>query len=285
MKTKVRMKLLALMATSLFPILYILVYGRTNILLIAIAVLLSLIIVWIVGDYVLVDSYIQLKESNTLKSKYIFIASHDLRTPMTAIKGLVSMVADGDYGPINKDLEEPLLDIKASTERLIHLMNDLLTLSRVGDARLTFNKEDVDVKKQVDEVVNLLLPIAKQKNIMIDSAHCSALLAQADSEKLNQILYTLIHYILMFTHERQIYISSQRMDTCVSVCIADMDKDMTGLLKEKNDSLPDGAGLDYYIAREFTKKMGEEVQFHTSKDRKKIAFIFSLPLFCRDGET
>lgn len=284
MRTKSRIKLFLLLTISLFPLLYIVTIGKaSNVLLIITALVLFFIISWIAIDLILIDDYIRLSDSNTLKSKYIFIASHDLRTPMTAIKGLISMIADGDYGPVNKELSEPLSDIGVSVERLIGLMNDLLTLSRVGDNRLKFDIMPIEIKKQIEEVVDLLSPAAKEKNISIDSSHCSTLSIQADPEKFNHILNVLIQYLLTHTHEKQIYIVCHAKDNAVFVCITDTEDIST--IRGKSDLIPDGANLNYYIAKEFTKKMGEEVQFHTSKDRKKMAFTFLLPLSCRDGET
>lgn len=276
MRTKVRIKLLSLVVVGLFPIVYVVLFVRgPHVFLWGASLLLSFVILWVLSDHMIVDDYIRLSDSNTLKSKYIFIASHDLRTPMTAIKGLISMIADGDYGPVNKELSEPLSDIRVSVERLIGLMNDLLTLSRVGDNRLKFDIMPVEIKKQIEEVVDLLSPAAKEKNISIDSSHCSTLSIQADPEKCNHIFNVLIQYLLTHTHEKQIYIACRIKDNAVSVSIADTE-DIT-IIRGKGDLIPDGANLNYYIAKEFTKKMGEEVRF-SSKNGKGLTFTFSLPL-------
>lgn len=62
--------------------------------------------------------------------EYLKQLTHDLRSPMTAIKGIVSMMMDGDYGPVSKNLEEPLADIKTSVEKLITLVNTPPTLPK-----------------------------------------------------------------------------------------------------------------------------------------------------------
>jgi len=82
------------------------------------------------------DDITQLKEINRIKDEFLSIASHELRTPMTAIKGFVSMLLEGDYGKIPKTFTDPLLNIETSTERLIHLVNDMLNLSRIEAGRL-----------------------------------------------------------------------------------------------------------------------------------------------------
>lgn len=281
MRTKVRIKLLMLIMTALIPLLCLTLLGgiySKNMPLLVFITLFSLFVVWVIGDHIIINNYIKLEEANALKSKYMFISSHDLRTPMTAIKGLISMIVDGDYGPINKNLEEPLSDIKTSVERLILLMNNLLILSRVQDGRLKFDMTNINIKKQIDEVINLITPAAKQKNIMLDSIDCSSIMVQADSEKLKQILCNSVNHLLTTTHEKQIIISSEIRKGNVYICITDMDKKSKIEFKEKNNSALDGTGLDFYIAQEFIKKWGGRFWLNTSEDKKKMAFTFFLPI-------
>lgn len=265
----------------LIPILVVVLFDGIypkNILLLVIALLFSFILVWVMGDYVIINDIVQLKESDSLKSKYIYISSHDLRTPMTAIKGLISMINDGDYGPISKDIAQPLSDVKTSIERLIQLINDFLTLSRVQDGRLVFDMKTVDVKKMIDEVTAAMLPVAEKKGIILDSPKGDLIHIQADPEKCKQVLATLIRYLITFTQEKQITISFRRASDYVYVTITDTDQSTKEKLKENEGPLPNGVGLDYYVAQEFTKKMGRGVMFQTSEDNKKFAFTFALPV-------
>ena len=276
-----RIKLLALMLIVLLPFFAFLMLNDVsikNIPLFVVSLLFSLILAWVLGDYVMINDYIRLKESDALKSKYIYTSSHDLRTPMTAIKGLISMINDGDYGPISKDIAQPLSDVKTSVERLIQLINDLLTLSRMQDGRLVFDMKDVEVKKLIDEVTVMMLPVAEQKDIVLDAHNDDSLYIQADPEKLKQVIHTLIQYSIIFTQEKQITIYSHRVGDYVSIEITDKKQNGTEMLKEKQDPLPGGVGLDYYVAQEFTRKMGSGVLFQTSDDKKKFAFTFALPV-------
>lgn len=266
----------------LFAFLLLNVVNLNSIPLFLVALLFSFFLAWILGDYVMINDYIQLKESDALKSKYIYTSSHDLRTPMTAIKGLISMINDGDYGPISKDVAQPLSDVKTSIERLIQLINDLLTLSRVQDGRLVFDMKDVEVKKLIDEVTVMMLPVAEQKDIVLDAHNDDSLYIQADPEKFKQVIRTLLQYSIRFTQEKQIIIYSHRVGDYVSIEITDKKQNGTEMLKEKQDLLPGGVGLDYYVTQEFTRKMGSGVLFQTSDDKKKFAFTFALPVASSD---
>lgn len=253
-----------------------------NIPLFVVTLLFSLILAWVLGNHFIISDYIRLKVSDALKSKYIYTSSHDLRTPMTAIKGLISMVNDGDYGPISKDVAQPLSDIKTSIERLIQLINDLLTLSRVQDGRLVFDTKDVEVKKLIDEVTVIMLPVTEQKGIVLDAHNDDSLYVHADPEKFKQVIRTLIQYSITFTQKKQITISFHRVGNYIYIEITDKKQNGTEMLKEKQDTLPGGVGLDYYVVQEFTRKMGKEVLFQTSEDKKKFAFTFALPVASSD---
>lgn len=281
MKVKIRIKLFAFMMIVIVPLIAFLLLNTINlnsIPLFFVALLFSFIIAWVLGDYFIINDYIRLKQFDALKSKYIYTSSHDLRTPMTAIKGLISMINDGDYGPVNKDIALPLSDVKTSIERLIQLINDLLILSRVQDGRLVFDMKDVDVKEMIDEVTVAMLPIAKQKGIALDILKGEPICIRVDPEKFKQVLFTLIQYSITFTQEKQITISFHRVGNYVYIEITNKEKNGAEILKEKQDPLPGGVGLDYYVAQEFTRKMGREVIFQTSEDNKKFAFIFALPV-------
>src|SRR5207247_2480545 len=79
------------------------------------------------------------RETDLAKNEFISIASHELRTPLTVIDGIVAMMRSGEYGPVGDNLKQPLEDVNASSERLIHLINDLLSMSRIQAGRLRYN--------------------------------------------------------------------------------------------------------------------------------------------------
>lgn len=267
-----------IVSVPLFAFLLLNIVNINSIPLFLVALLFSFFLAWVSGDYFVINDYVQLKKSDALKSKYIYTSSHDLRTPMTAIKGLISMINDGDYGPISKDIAQPLSDVRTSIERLIQLINDLLTLSRVQDERLVFDIKNVDVKEMINQATIAMVPVAGQKDIVLDSFKGDSMCIQADPEKFKQVMRTLIQYSITFTQEKQIIIYSRRVGDNVSIEITDKKQGDTEILKVKQDPLHGRVGIDYYVAQEFTRKMGKEVIFQTSEDSKKFAFTFALPV-------
>src|SRR5665811_996359 len=104
-------------------------------------------------------------EIDKAKIEFISLASHELRTPLTAIDGLVSMIRDGEYGEVGKDLRQPLEDINTSSERLIHLVNDLLNLSRIQAGRLKYTLSEFSIADVIIKTVHLLQPLSQEKGL------------------------------------------------------------------------------------------------------------------------
>ncbi|MFH0854889.1 MAG: histidine kinase dimerization/phospho-acceptor domain-containing protein, partial [bacterium] len=98
----------------------------------------------------------ELKRLDEAKSEFLSIASHQLRTPLTAMKGLSSMLLDGDYGKISEEPKKAVSQIFESSERMNKLVNNLLDISRIESGRLKFNFEEVNFHELVKGVAEEL---------------------------------------------------------------------------------------------------------------------------------
>jgi PAS domain S-box-containing protein len=230
------------------------------------------------------------RQLEKLKDEFVSVASHELRTPMTAIKGMISMIFDGDYGPVSPELKEPLSDVMTSTERLIHLVNDMLNVSRIEAGRLKFELSNFSVVEPLKEVVLLLQPIAKQKGITLTTGHLDAQAVQADLDKVKQIINNVVGNSLKFTDQGSITLTTQikedRMvtsveDTGLGIDPADQQK-LFGKFQQitsQQEGKPAGTGLGLYISRQLAQKMGGgDLWIQKSELGKGSTFAFSLPL-------
>ena len=109
----------------------------------------------------------QLKKLDAAKSEFISIASHQLRTPLTVIKGYISMMLEGNFGVLTKLETESLEKVFLSNERLIQLVENLLNISRIESGRLQFDFQEVDLNKMVESVVEELSGNAKKKGLIL----------------------------------------------------------------------------------------------------------------------
>lgn len=228
------------------------------------------------------------KEIDRLKDEFVSIASHELRTPLTAIDGLVSMILDGEYGPTNSNLKQPLEDINISSERLIHLVNDLLDLSRIKAGRMKYTLSDFAINDIINESVHLLHPLAEQKGLQLVSMVREPILVQADCDKVKEVLNNIIGNSLKFTDRGTITVSAKKVEQTIVIYVAD-----TGIGISKEDQVklfgqfqqieldknrPPGTGLGLHISKELVINMGGDMWLEKSKLGKGSTFAFSLPL-------
>lgn len=114
------------------------------------------------------DANERLKEVDKLKDEFVSVASHELRTPMTAIKSYLWMALAGKGGPINEKQKYYLDRAYNSTDRLIKLVNDMLNISRIESGRMTFAIKEVDLPKLVDDVIAEVKPRADELGLTVE---------------------------------------------------------------------------------------------------------------------
>lgn len=228
------------------------------------------------------------KEIEKMKDEFVSVASHELRTPMGAIKAFVSMILAGDYGKVNKNLEEPLIDIKSSIDRLVNLVNDLLNVARIEAGRMKFTLVTEDVAKTLQSVVSDLRPLAKEKGLKLEIIETKDVRAQYDNDKVKQVLTNLIGNSLKFTQSGAITLHLASNEHFAKISVSDTG---TGIAKEDQEKLfgkfqqvniqgdrPQGTGLGLYISREIIRKLGGDLWIAHSEVGKGTTFTFTLPL-------
>ena len=231
------------------------------------------------------------QEIEKLKDEFVSIASHELRTPMTAIKGLVSMIFEGDFGAYSENLRQPLSDITTSTNRLIALVNDLLNVSRIEAGRVKITLSAFPLFDIVYQIVSTLQPLTKQKGITLAVTQMPRVTVQADADKFTQILNNIIGNAIKFTDAGSITVSArvEEEKEIVSIFITDtgigIPQEGQGKLFGKFEQIhsqangrPPGTGLGLYISRELARKTGGDMWIERSEVGKGTTFGYSLPL-------
>ena len=227
------------------------------------------------------------KEIDKMKDEFVSIASHELRTPLTAIDGITSMLRDGEYGEISDNLKQPLADINSSSERLIHLVNDLLNLSRMQVGRQKYTLSTFEISDRIQEVAGLFEALAKEKGIRLTVDVLVKAKVHADAGKVQQLCNNLLSNALKFTDKGTITLTTKDAGDKIEVYISD-----TGISISKEDQpklfgkfqqlttaqgRPPGTGLGLHISREIARKMGGDVWLEKSEAGKGSTFVFSLP--------
>jgi PAS domain S-box-containing protein len=227
------------------------------------------------------------READKAKTEFVSVASHALRTPLTAIRGLVSMLLDDEYGNVNNDLRPPLKDIETSCERLISLVNDLLNISRIQAGRMRYELADCAIDELIKDVIHFMSPISEEKSIALISGKLDHINVQCDVEKTKEVLNNLIGNSFKFTDSGSITISTKEVGEMIEVSVEDTG---IGIRKEDQSKLfglfqqvesgagrPIGTGFGLHVSRELVNKMGGDLWLERSEIGKGSIFTFSLP--------
>ena len=225
-----------------------------------------------------------------LKDELVAVASHELRTPMSAIKGLSSMLLEGDFGSLAAEQREAIRDIQVSTERLIRLVNDMLDVHALESSQTEIHNVYVDIVAIAETIAKEMQPSAASKNLRlnVDVRTRENLALRADPSGLATALRNLVGNGIKFTDNGSVTIVISRVDSEVMVRVRDTG---TGIPPEDQPHLfqkfqqifdqrrgkPTGTGLGLYISRLNIEKAGGRLWLEKSIVGVGSVFAFALP--------
>lgn len=164
----------------------------------------------------------RLRELDRLKSEFVSIASHQLRSPLTAIKGYSSMILEGSFGTTGDAVKEAVRKIFESSSLMVVSVQEFLDVSRIEQGEMKYNFEIFDLKKLVSTVVEELSQTAKSKGLalMFESKENEATV-NADLGKIKQVFYNLIDNSIKYTPQGSITVALTKDSGKVKVMIKD----------------------------------------------------------------
>ncbi len=207
-------------------------------------------------------AYQDLKKLDEAKTEFISIASHQLRSPLSIIKGYISMLLEESYGKIKPRAEKVLKKVYTSNERLIKLVNDLLDISRMGAGKMKYNFQMVDLNKLVNEIVEELKLEAQENNLFLLYKKPKILLPKVriDPEKFEQVILNVIDNAIRYTNKGEIKVKIVKKVKKVRIIVSDtgrgIDKEELAIIfgrfirgKEVPRISPEGIGLGLYLSK------------------------------------
>jgi len=155
---------------------------------------------------------LELKKLDQLKSEFVSLASHQLRSPLTVIKGYISLIEEGSYGEVSDKLKDVLRKIYLSNEHLINLVADFLNLSRIESGKMKYLFEPAQVEEIVGNIFEEFQQVAKEKKIKFSYEKPPAPLpaAMLDKEKFRQVIVNLVDNALKYTQKGFIRLKVER---------------------------------------------------------------------------
>ncbi len=228
--------------------------------------------------------------ADKMKDEFVSVASHELRTPMTAIKNYLWLVRANNVPEKIKQNQKFIEIALNSTDRLIEMVNNMLTISRIEGNRYAFNHEIIDLNVVADSVYHELKPIADNKNINFSvKQNDGPVIVSADKNKIIEVLQNLVGNALKFTIKGGATVSVEIEKNTGIIKVADtgpgIEKADHAKLFKKFCRLENsyvkiketGTGLGLYIARQIMRKHGGDITF-TSQIGVGSTFVMSLPL-------
>ena len=143
-------------------------------------------------------------EADRVKNEFLANISHELRTPLNSILGFADILSTQLYGELNKKQEEYINDIKVSGTHLLGMINEILDMSKIEANAMKIVKSRFWISRAVNEVTNILMPIALKKNVGINTNLSEDFEVFADYQKIQQILYNLVSNAIKYSPENDI---------------------------------------------------------------------------------
>jgi len=237
------------------------------------------------------EANIKLTQLDKAKSEFISIASHQLRTPLTAIKGYSGMMLDGDFGKIEGKQRNATDIILQSAERLIRLTDNLLNVSRIESGRIQLIRKEVSLEDMIDSVFVELEHSAKAKGLKLILQKGKEKIPSLfiDEEKIRQVVINLVDNSVKYTLTGEILISLYKKGNNIEFFVKD---NGVGIKKEDLPNLfqkfsrgtgisrvhTDGTGLGLYVARQMIEMHNGKIWAESDGEKKGSKFSFSLPI-------
>ncbi len=139
------------------------------------------------------------RSATQAKSRFLASVSHELRTPLNAIIGFSELLYDGKLGPLSHAHREIMGDILSSAQHLLRLISDILDLSKVEAGRMEFHPESSPLDPLVQEVRDVIRPLAERKEIHIGTEVPEGFTAVLDRARFKQVLYNYLSNAVKFT--------------------------------------------------------------------------------------
>ncbi|MFH1129395.1 MAG: HAMP domain-containing sensor histidine kinase [Patescibacteria group bacterium] len=260
------------------------------VILIVSVVTIALLII----SHSLVGSFSRVAEANRMKSEFVGIVSHQLRTPLSSLKWSLDLLRGKRLGDVNDKQMEYLDVIKDSNDRMIKLVNDLLNVNRIDQQRLEMRPKIFNIQDMVEQEIKALSPMANAHNInLIYNKPQDLLNIFADPDKVQMVVQNLIDNAIKYSKKEggKIEIKLEKIGKdkkMIEMSVKDNGIGIPEMFKAqvfgkffRGDNLikqrVEGTGLGLFIAKGIINLSKGEIGFE-SKENQGSLFWFTLPV-------
>ena len=236
----------------------------------------------------------ELKKLDAAKSEFVSIAGHQLRAPLTVIRGYTSLLLEGSFGEIGKKAREALDKVTFSTNQLVKLVSDLLDLSRIESGKIRYEFSENNLAEVVERVLKEFTESIKQKGLKLEWQNESQGLSSFafDKDKMREVVVNLLHNAIKYSPQgseiivrlenisgipKQIRLSVQ--DQGIGIAEADKKKLFAkfGRTEEAQKLDPGGMGIGLYFVKRVVEDHHGRVGIESPGPGKGSTFWVELP--------
>jgi len=230
------------------------------------------------------------KETEELKSSFVSVASHQLRTPLSRIKWTIDLFLKGDVGEFKPDQIELLKMVFKEIDQMIYLIQDLLDVSRMEEGRFKYELKKVNILEIIEKTIASFWQITKERNleIVLERPRISLSQIYADPDKLTMAIQNIIENAIRYSYPgKKIYVNFYQNPKTLIIDFKDegigIPRDQTKFIftrffRASNAILmqTEGSGLGLWIANEIIKQHNGRIYFESEENKGSI-FSIQLP--------
>jgi len=238
---------------------------------------------------------VRLRLLDEQKSEFVSIASHQLRSPLTAIKGYASLLLEGSYGKMSAKIRDPIYKIFTSTQNLVNVVEDFLNVTRIEQGRMKYNFTPVDIQALTEKIIDELKPNMLGKKLTATLKIASGkggkgYFAHADEGKIRQVILNVIDNAIKYTPKGGITVTLSKKHGGGTILLTIQDTGI-GLAEEFKDEMfgkfnrgnnsnkfhANGSGIGLYLARQIVKGHRGRIWAESRGEGKGTTFSIELP--------
>lgn len=234
-------------------------------------------------------TYEKLQELDATKDEFISMASHQLRTPLTSMKGYVSMVLEGDAGEITDTQRQLLNQAFISSQRMVYLIADLLNVSRLKSGKFVIEPKPTYLPDTIESEISQVYEVAKARGLALEFKRPKNFpTLMLDETKTRQVIMNFtdnaIYYtpkggkVVLSLQETDDFIEFRVKDSGIGVSPKDQKQLFSKFFRASNArrARPDGTGLGLYMAKKVITAQGGQIIFESAEGKGSI-FGFKFP--------
>jgi len=239
---------------------------------------------------IITRSFERLAEANRLKSEFVSIVSHQLRSPLSNLKWTIELLASGKLGKIEEKQVEYFKIIRENSNRMHELVSDLLTVSRIESAKLPFKKERFSMQELVDNLIIEYKPLASASNVEVIFKEVDDLpKVSSDPSRIKLVMENLLDNAIRYVNEKgKVEIKLSQRNNNIRFSVKDNgvgipEKDKKYIFQKffRSENVlryqTKGSGLGLYISKAMIKKAKGKIGFQ-SEENKGSTFWFTIPI-------